>query len=192
MEWNNCHTARRIGDRPTRDVMRSHYQRDYDRLIFSSAFRRLQSKTQVFPLPGSTFVHNRLTHSLEVASVGRSLGTLLGQYISTFAGLDVTDKEFYRQDLPNIIAAGCLAHDIGNPAFGHSGEDAISNYFIQYADSHVERQSLRSHFSDVEWMDLTSFEGNANALRVLAQDFNGKASGGGKYCQSGHKYSSCN
>lgn len=178
MEWNNCHTARRIGDRPTRDVMRSQYQRDYDRLIFSSAFRRLQSKTQVFPLPGSTFVHNRLTHSLEVASVGRSLGTLLGQHISTFSGLEVSDKEFYRQDLPNIIAAGCLAHDIGNPAFGHSGEDAISNYFIQYADSRIEGQPLRDHFSNEEWMDLTNFEGNANALRVLAQDFNGKASGG--------------
>lgn len=178
MEWSTCHTPRRIGDKATRDVIRSHYQRDYDRLIFSSAFRRLQSKTQVFPLPGSTFVHNRLTHSLEVASVGRSLGTMVGQYISTMPGLDISDKEFYRQDLANIIAAGCLAHDIGNPAFGHSGEDAISNYFTSNQAVVVDGTTLKEYFSTHQWTDLTHFEGNANALRVLAQDFNGKAKGG--------------
>src|SRR6186713_1571940 len=109
---------------------RNSFVRDYDRLIFSSAFRRLQNKTQVFPLPGPVFVHNRLTHSLEVASVGRSLGKAVGDAIAqkhTDQGEDF--REFYKYELPSVIAAGCLAHDIGNPPFGHSGEDAIRTFF---------------------------------------------------------------
>lgn len=178
MNWSNCFTTLRVGEPADTSGIRSHYQRDFDRLIFSSAFRRLQSKTQVFPLPGSTFVHNRLTHSLEVASVGRSLGSMIGVEIAACEELTADVASFYTTDLSNIIAAGCLAHDIGNPAFGHSGEDAISNYFTSYADNLVDQKKLRSYFSEHEWSDLTQFEGNANALRVLAQDFNGKASGG--------------
>ncbi len=179
MQWDSCYTHNRVGiNSQTKDV-RSQFQRDYDRLIFSSAFRRLQSKTQVFPLPGSTFVHNRLTHSLEVSSVGRSLGSIVGNHMSErFETSNKVAHEFYKFDLANIIAAGCLAHDIGNPAFGHSGEDAISNYFTSSEDVQFEGQSLRSYFNDLEWHDLINFEGNANALRVLAQSFQGKAEGG--------------
>lgn len=178
MQWNTCYSGRRIGDASGKDSMRTHYQRDFDRLIFSSAFRRLQSKTQVFPLPGSTFVHNRLTHSLEVASVGRSLGAMVGQHIADLPEVNKESARFYSQDLSNIIAAACLAHDIGNPAFGHSGEDAISNYFQTYGSSALDGQPLQSYFSEEEWADVTHFEGNANALRVMTHSYQGKAKGG--------------
>jgi len=180
MNWINCISARRTGySYPSAANIRSDYQRDYDRLIFSSAFRRLQNKTQVFPLPGSsTFVHNRLTHSLEVASVGRSLGSVVGEYIANEIRGDADKVQFYLHDLKGVIGAGCLAHDVGNPAFGHSGEKAISNYFIQNAHAEIGGSTLRSYFSDQEWCDLTDFEGNANALRVLTHHFKGKMSGG--------------
>lgn len=180
MNWINCISAKRTGYSYSSSVnIRSDYQRDYDRLIFSSAFRRLQNKTQVFPLPGSsTFVHNRLTHSLEVASVGRSLGSVVGDFIANEVGDNQEATQFYRHDLKGVIGAGCLAHDVGNPAFGHSGEKAISNYFIQNAEGHIDGSTLRSFFSDKEWSDLTDFEGNANALRILTHHFKGKMSGG--------------
>jgi dGTPase len=178
MRWSTCFTPQRVGEAAKTSGIRSHYQRDFDRLIFSSPFRRLQSKTQVFPLPGSTFVHNRLTHSLEVASVGRSLGSMVGEHIANLPGLSEDVQRFYKIDLSNIIAAACLAHDIGNPAFGHSGEDAISNYFSKYQNTIVEGAGLKSYFTSEEWADLTQFEGNANALRVLTQNFKGKAEGG--------------
>lgn len=160
----------------TSEIPRTEYQRDFDRLIFASSFRRLQNKTQVFPLPGSTFVHNRLTHSLEVASVGRSLGTMIGRHLSAhiIEPSDYESLQFYQFDLSSVIAAACLAHDIGNPAFGHSGEKAISNYFIQHAHKKIEGKPLRSYFNDVEWMDLITFEGNANALRVLTHPYRDK------------------
>lgn len=180
MNWINCISAKRTGySYPSTVNIRSDYQRDYDRLIFSSAFRRLQNKTQVFPLPGSsTFVHNRLTHSLEVASVGRSLGSVVGDFIAQEISDHKEAVQFYLHDLKGVIGAGCLAHDVGNPAFGHSGEKAISNYFIQNADANIGGSTLRSYFSDKEWSDLTDFEGNANALRVLTHHFKGKMSGG--------------
>lgn len=180
MNWVNCISAKRTGySYPSAVNIRSDYQRDYDRLIFSSAFRRLQNKTQVFPLPGSsTFVHNRLTHSLEVASVGRSLGSEVGAFIAAEIENNQDATHFYRHDLKGVIGAGCLAHDVGNPAFGHSGEKAISNYFIQNAQARIGESHLRSYFSDAEWSDLTDFEGNANALRVLTHHFKGKMSGG--------------
>lgn len=180
MNWINCISAKRTGySYPSSVNLRSDYQRDYDRLIFSSAFRRLQNKTQVFPLPGSsTFVHNRLTHSLEVASVGRSLGSVVGDFIAQEIKDHQDAVHFYMHDLKGVIGAGCLAHDVGNPAFGHSGEKAISNYFIQNADAAIGGSSLRSYFSDKEWSDLTDFEGNANALRILTHHFKGKMSGG--------------
>lgn len=180
MNWVNCISAKRTGySYPSAPNIRSDYQRDYDRLIFSSAFRRLQNKTQVFPLPGSsTFVHNRLTHSLEVASVGRSLGSLLGDFISEKVPGNNEAKHFYKYDLKGVIGAGCLAHDVGNPAFGHSGEKAISNYFIQNANTIIGGENMSSYFNSKEWADLTDFEGNANALRVLTHHFKGKMEGG--------------
>jgi dGTPase len=130
-------------------------------------------------LPGTAFVHNRLTHSLEVASVGRSLGKMVGERISSaFKASHEEAYEFYRYELANVIAAACLAHDIGNPAFGHSGEKAISSYFIENADTRIDGQELGTFFGEREWKDLTSFEGNANAVRILTHSFRGRFRGG--------------
>lgn len=178
MQFENIYTDKRVGYDKVSSGTRSGFQRDFDRLIFSSAFRRLQNKTQVFPLPGTAFVHNRLTHSLEVASVGRSLGKIIGERISLSLKNNADAYEFYRYELANVIAAACLAHDIGNPAFGHSGEKAISAYFIEHATEKIEGHELRGFFSEREWKDLTSFEGNANAVRVLTHSFRGRFSGG--------------
>ena len=179
MNWETIFTSQRIGQSKAADGPRSGFQRDFDRLIFSSPFRRLQNKTQVFPLPGSTFVHNRLTHSLEVASVGRSLGSMIGAKLSKEINDKTSDSyEFYKYELANVIAAGCLAHDIGNPAFGHSGEKAISAYFINNADSKIDGKLLREFFNDKEWADISNFEGNANAIRILTHTFKGRLSGG--------------
>ena len=168
---NHIYSNQRSNTNDTSDA-RSEYQRDYDRIIFSSAFRRLQNKTQVFPLPGSVFVHNRLTHSLEVSSVGRSMGNLVGKFISENYNLSDQSHEFYKYSIHDVISAGCLCHDIGNPAFGHSGEDAIASYF----DRH--ETDLKPFFTEAEWADLINFEGNANAIRILTQQQNGKSEGG--------------
>ena len=168
---NHIYSNKRSNTNDTSDA-RSEYQRDYDRIIFSSAFRRLQNKTQVFPLPGSVFVHNRLTHSLEVSSVGRSMGNLVGKFISENYNLSDQSHEFYKYSIHDVISAGCLCHDIGNPAFGHSGEDAIASYF----DRH--ETDLKPFFTEAEWADLINFEGNANAIRILTQQQNGKSEGG--------------
>ena len=178
MQFENIFTEKRVGSDKIPVGPRSGFQRDFDRLIFSSAFRRLQNKTQVFPLPGTAFVHNRLTHSLEVASVGRSLGKIIGEKISKAYKNDEEVYEFYRYELSNVIAAACLAHDIGNPAFGHSGEKAISAYFIENAATLIDGVPLKTFFSDKEWKDLTSFEGNANAVRILTHSFRGRFKGG--------------
>jgi len=179
MLFENIFTEKRVGSDKIPSGPRSGFQRDFDRLIFSSAFRRLQNKTQVFPLPGTAFVHNRLTHSLEVASVGRSLGKMVGERISSvYKSKNEEAYEFYRYELANVIAAACLAHDIGNPAFGHSGEKAISAYFVENAFSKVDGQELQSFFTEKQWKDLTSFEGNANAIRVLTHSFRGRFRGG--------------
>src|ERR1041384_808806 len=134
MNWQQLYSTQRSGaEQKTAytDAIRTSFLRDYDRIIFSSAFRRLQNKTQVFPLPGAVFVHNRLTHSLEVASVGRSLGKAIGDAIADkyFPDANTAASSFYRHELHSVIASGCLAHDIGNPPFGHSGEDAIRTFF---------------------------------------------------------------
>jgi dGTPase len=178
MKFETIFTEKRVGSDKVSAGTRSGFQRDFDRLIFSSAFRRLQNKTQVFPLPGTAFVHNRLTHSLEVASVGRSLGKMIGGKISETCRGNEEAYEFYRYELANVIAAACLAHDIGNPAFGHSGEKAISNYFIENSESKIDGKSLKEFFSQREWKDLTSFEGNANAVRILTHQFRGRFKGG--------------
>ena len=179
MNWESIYTTQRIGQKETATGNRSSFQQDFDRIIFSSSFRRLQNKTQVFPLPGSTFVHNRLTHSLEVASVGRSLGSMVGERLSDELKSTWSDGyEFYRYELANVIAAGCLAHDIGNPAFGHSGEKAISAYFLDNASVLIEGQELKSFFDEKGWADISNFEGNANAIRILTHQFRGKLMGG--------------
>ncbi len=176
MTWLNCFTSDRFGMMPETEHVRSQFERDYDRIIFSSAFRRLQNKTQVFPLPEHVFVHNRLTHSLEVVSVGRSLGKIVGDALAGLPDVNKSDvaRDFYENQLKNVISAACLAHDLGNPAFGHSGEEAISKYFRDKDGD----QKFRARFSENEWLDLVNFEGNANALRVLTKQFNGRLKGG--------------
>ena len=171
---NDLFTHQRTGNHSAISASRTDFQRDFDRIIFSSAFRRLQNKTQVFPLPGSVFVHNRLTHSLEVSSVGRSLGSLAGEFlVENFVNdLDESSKLFYQHNLSNVIAAACLCHDVGNPAFGHSGEDAIASYFEK------NENDLKTKFNEKEWADLINFEGNANAIRVLTHQQKGKDLGG--------------
>lgn len=174
MNWDKLLSAKRLGleDREIKNTeeIRSQFQRDYDRIIFSSPFRRLQNKTQVFPLPGSVFVHNRLTHSLEVASVGRSLANIVAQFLQQKS--DIENKELLNE-LGSIVSAACLAHDMGNPPFGHAGEEAISTYF-----NSGNGQRLKSAVTEQEWTDLTHFEGNANALRLLTHQFSGRRKGG--------------
>lgn len=179
--WSECISYRRFGYQPSgTSGNRSEFTRDYDRIIFLSAFRRLQNKTQVFPLPGNVFVHNRLTHSLEVASVGRSLGSIVGQAIVDAHSdhMSENDITFYKYELSGVVSSACLAHDVGNPAFGHSGEKAISHFFEKHSEFIINGKSLRAHFSDEEWYDLTNYEGNANALRLLTRQFKGKLDGG--------------
>ncbi len=174
MDWNKLLSAHRLGSEkkeyPNTEYARSQFQRDYDRIIFSSPFRRLQDKTQVFPLPGSVFVHNRLTHSLEVATVGRSLGSLLSIELRKQESLK--DNPFI-SEIGSIISAACLAHDLGNPPFGHSGEKAISRYFEE-----GDGFELKEKVTQKQWVDLTHFEGNANAFRILTHQFNGRRKGG--------------
>jgi dGTPase len=171
-------SGRVIPAAPTSDPhVRTSFLRDYDRIIFSSAFRRLQNKTQVFPLPGPVFVHNRLTHSLEVASVGRSLGKAVGDILGDkYAGLGEGFREFYKYELPSVIAAACLAHDIGNPPFGHSGEDAIRNFFRELEGE--GRSRFANELTPNQQRDFLYFEGNANAFRTLTHHFNENTPGG--------------
>lgn len=181
MNWQQLYSTRRTGSEqktPTyTDALRTHFLRDYDRIIFSSAFRRLQNKTQVFPLPGPVFVHNRLTHSLEVASVGRSLGKAVGDRLAQKYPDEGEDfREFYKYELPSVIAAGCLAHDIGNPPFGHSGEDAIRTFFRELTGDVKKR--FEDSLSENQQRDFLCFEGNANAFRTLTHHFNEDSPGG--------------
>lgn len=175
MNWNKLLSAQRYHPGNTTSLFHSHdrsqFQRDYDRLIFSSPFRRLQNKTQVFPLPGNIFVHNRLTHSLEVASVGRSLGNKISQFLR-LRQVELDNPELL-EEIGTIVSTGCLAHDLGNPPFGHSGEEAISYFF-----SEGEGNYLKKLLSDEEWNDLSHFEGNANTFRLLTHSFNGRRPGG--------------
>lgn len=180
MNWNNCYSPKRFGSKSNKEDVRSEYERDWDRIIFSSPFRRLQNKTQVFPLPEEVFVHNRLTHSLEVACLGRSLGKIIGKRISELPEVnnDSGSRAFYRNNLKNVISSACLAHDLGNPAFGHSGEEAISKYFKKRDTKKEDDLEFKKLFSIEEWKDLTTFEGNANALRILTMQQKGREKGG--------------
>ncbi len=182
MQWAQLYSARRSGDAGDKvlypDPLRTAYLQDYDRIVFSSAFRRLQNKTQVFPLPGPVFVHNRLTHSLEVASVGRSLGREVGMKIAELHAGDEQFRDFYRYELGTVISAACLAHDIGNPPFGHSGEDAIRSYFTELDDATA--RLLQDELSYNQLRDFQKFEGNSNAFRILTHNFNEAGRGGYK------------
>lgn len=174
MNWERLICDTRLGLEHYKDGksgVRSDFERDYDRLIFSSPFRRLQNKTQVFPLPGSIFVHNRLTHSLEVSCVGRSLANEIAIRLHERH----LDKP-WRDKLWNmgeIVAAACLAHDLGNPPFGHSGEKTIGEFF-----SSGNGKVFKDRLTPQQWADLTHFEGNANSFRTLVHQFKGRRPGG--------------
>jgi dGTPase len=172
MDWHKLLSTKRLGmeDWESSGKMedRTQFQRDYDRIIFSSPFRRMQNKTQVFPLPEHIFVHNRLTHSLEVASVGRSLGNLLAEKL-----IPENQGNPLISEIGTIVSTACLAHDLGNPPFGHSGEAAISSFFEKGAGHEFEPL-----LTSGEWKDFTLFDGNANAFRILTHQFNGKRPGG--------------
>ncbi len=173
MNWLQLLSDKRFGmeEYHGRKQERTDFQRDYDRLIFSSPFRRMQNKTQVFPLPGSIFVHNRLTHSLEVSCVGRSLGSHIAKELAK----KYPDAEGHIAEIGSIVSAACLAHDMGNPPFGHSGERAISAYFAEGNGRKLEEQ-IREEGG--RWEDFIHFEGNANAMRLLTHQFNGRRKGG--------------
>ncbi len=174
MNWERLICDMRLGLEHYKDSksgVRSDFERDYDRLIFSSPFRRLQNKTQVFPLPGSIFVHNRLTHSLEVSCVGRSLANEIAIRLH-----ELHLQEPWRDKLWNmgeIVAAACLAHDLGNPPFGHSGEKTIGEFF-----SNGNGKVFQEKLTPQQWADLTHFEGNANSFRTLVHQFKGRRPGG--------------
>lgn len=173
MEWKQLISNKRFGQEhkhAERHDDRSEFKRDYDRLIFSSAFRRLQNKTQVFPLPGSIFVHNRLTHSLEVASVGMSIGNDISRWVIQ---KQPDLKDTLVEEIGTIVSAACLAHDLGNPPFGHSGEKAIQTFFSEGPGLKI-KPMVSSEF----WDDITHFEGNANAFRILTHRFKGRRQGG--------------
>ena len=170
MDWKSLlSTEREFSDYKKSDI-RNAFQRDYDRIIFSNVFRRLQNKTQVFPLPGSKMVHNRLTHSLEVASVGRSIAKIVSKKLCDKYGSDLLNEIY---EIDTIVSAACLAHDLGNPPFGHSGEETISSYFKEGPGKELESQ-----IPEYQWSDLISFEGNANAFRQLTHQFAGRRQGG--------------
>jgi dGTPase len=172
MEWDKLVSTTRLGredEAGTDDSgSRTEYMRDWDRLVYSSAFRRLQDKTQVFPLSDSDYVRTRLTHSIEVSSVGRSLGMLCGEFIKEREpGLSMAP-----QDFGSIVAAACLAHDIGNPPFGHSGEAAIQSWFAEH------QADWLADLQEPERQDFLRFEGNAQGFRLVTRLQNAVGHGG--------------
>ncbi len=165
MNWEDIFNTTRLGEEDkssTTGLARNEFQRDYDRIIFSSPFRRLQNKTQVLPFPNSDYVRNRLTHSLEAGSAGRSLGTIVGNAIIK-KHLILKKQEISAHDFGAVIGAACIAHDIGNPPFGHAGEEAISYFFKEN-----EGNSLLRNLTKEQLADLQNFEGNAAGFRLLA------------------------
>lgn len=170
MEWTKLMSAKRVGrlEKPEDTIggPRSPFQRDYDRILFSSAFRRLQDKTQVFPLAKSDYVRTRLTHSLEVSSVGRSLGVMVGDEIIK-RHPELGKRGITAGDFGTIVATACLAHDIGNPPFGHAGESAIQDWFCR---SEKGQRYLGDKALDSQTRaDFEKFEGNAQGFRVLTR-----------------------
>ena len=170
MNWEQLLSLKRYGDtnkrlRKEQNETRLGFEVDYDRIIFSSAFRSLQDKTQVIPLSKTDFVHTRLTHSLEVSVVGRSLGRLAGQKILEKHPQLKETHGYQMNDFGAIVAAACLAHDIGNPPFGHSGEKAIGEYF-----SLGNGKRFKEQLTDKQYQDLIKFEGNANGFKILTEN----------------------
>ena len=163
MNWLQLLSSDRTGEKKKLkgDQLRSAFEQDFDRIIFSHPFRRLQDKTQVHPLPEEDFVHTRLTHSLEVSSVGRSLGKKVGETI--IQRHTELKNNFSAFDFGAITAASSLAHDLGNPPFGHSGEDAISDFFVH----HPIGKLFKGKMNERQWQDVTHFEGNAQGFRLL-------------------------
>ncbi|MBZ0326185.1 MAG: dNTP triphosphohydrolase [Altibacter sp.] len=177
MQWEQLLSLRRHGDtnkrlRIEQDETRLGFEVDYDRVIFSSAFRSLQDKTQVIPLSKTSFVHTRLTHSLEVSVVGRSLGRTVGKAILEKHPQLQKVHGYHFNDFGAIVAAASLAHDIGNPPFGHSGEKAIGNYFLN-----GNGKRFQSKLTKKEYQDLVDFEGNANGFKILTESKNGVIGG---------------
>ena len=176
MEWEKLLSDSRLGEKASSKQKehdgRSEFQKDFDRIVFAPAFRRLQDKTQVFPLPESDFVHTRLTHSLEVSCVGRSLGNLVGDTVIERNPL--LKNKFTKFHFGEIVAAACLAHDIGNPPFGHSGEDAIAEYF---RSGNGQKFKLKIK-DEKKWTDLIHYEGNAQGFRIITKLQNPKVRGG--------------
>ena len=173
MNWLQLISNKRLGQErrhALRHDDRSEFKRDSDRLIYSAPFRRLQNKTQVFPLPGSVFVHNRLTHSLEVASLGKSLGDDVAHRLTE---LHPELRGTLFEEIGTIVQTACYAHDMGNPPFGHSGEKAIQSFFTE-----GKGKALQEYVSPRFWDDITHFEGNANAFRLLTHRFLGRREGG--------------
>ncbi len=177
MEWKQLLSDKRFGqeNRPIEQkaTRRSSFERDFDRLVFSPPFRRLQNKTQVFPLPTNIFVHNRLTHSLEVSCVGRSLGSMVGAVLKE--RYPKAQEVRFSTALSEIVSAACLAHDMGNPPFGHSGERAIGAYF---REGNGQQWQKNVQAEGGRWEDFLYFEGNANAFRLLTHQFKGRREGG--------------
>lgn len=177
MNWEQLLSLRRQGDKNKRlrneqDETRLGFDVDYDRIIFSSAFRSLQDKTQVIPLSKTDFVHTRLTHSLEVSVVGRSLGRLAGKKIIEKHPYLKEVHGYGFNDIGAIVAAAALAHDIGNPPFGHSGEKAIGEYF-----KNGNGLKFKEQLTAIQYQDIVDFEGNANGFRLMAQDRAGVSGG---------------
>ncbi len=176
MNWENLLSLKRFGDteqrlRINQDETRLGFEVDFDRVIFSNSFRSLQDKTQVIPLSKTDFIHTRLTHSLEVSSVARSLGRIVGkQLLEKYP--DLKEKGYKSNDFGAIAAAAALAHDIGNPPFGHSGEKAIGEYFKS-----GNGLKYKSELNEKEWQDLIDFEGNANGLKILTESRDGVEGG---------------
>ena len=163
LDWQHLlPETREAGDTEPPSPARSPFQRDHDRILFSGSFRRLADKTQVFPLPFDDHVHSRLTHSLEVATIGRSLGTLVGRALAAQGAALPAGRD--ARDLGDCVAAACLAHDLGNPPFGHIGESAIQEYFASQAPA-----GLLDTLAERERQDLLRFEGNAQAFRILTR-----------------------
>ncbi|TXE16292.1 deoxyguanosinetriphosphate triphosphohydrolase [Psychroserpens burtonensis] len=177
MNWEQLLSLKRVGDthkrlRKEQDETRLGFEVDYDRIIFSSEFRSLQDKTQVVPLSKTDFVHTRLTHSLEVSVVGRSLGRKVGQKLLE-KHPHLRDVHGYQMnDFGAIVAAAALAHDIGNPPFGHSGEKAIGEFFKSGSGRFFEDQLTKK-----QYQDLCDFEGNANGLKILTESRKGRLGG---------------
>ena len=171
MNWEQLLSLKRFGDtekrfRINQDETRLGFEVDYDRIIFSDSFRSLQDKTQVVPLSKTDFVHTRLTHSLEVSVVARSLGRIVGKYI--IKEYPELQKQGYQvNDFGAIAAAAALSHDIGNPPFGHSGEKSIGEYF-----NSGNGKIFKSDLTDKQWQDLIDFEGNANGFKILTESKN--------------------